>query len=122
MNEYRFWPLGEATTIPAPGNGSGSTYLARLSAIRLAALFAAGSITARRSHGRMRAALAPTPYCRKLRLEIVFMALALLSRNAHVELSIVDCFGNSRERESPASVLSHSALQRTALASLTTHP
>jgi hypothetical protein len=70
VKAYWFVPIGVATTIPAPGTGSGWIYLVK----KLRAGMAANA--RRTDHGRDNAALAPTPYFRKDRLVImaVFMA------------------------------------------------
>src|SRR5206468_10939786 len=60
-------PLGVATTIPAPGNGSGWIYLVK----RLRAGLVANAC--RTVHGRASVALAAAPHLRKDRL--VIMAL-----------------------------------------------
>ena len=79
VNAYWFIPLGVATTIPAPGTGSGWIYF--VSKLR-AGLVANACRTV---HGEARAALAPTPYFRKDRLvimaTIVTDEIALALRN-----------------------------------------
>ncbi len=66
-NEYALGPLGVATTIPAPGSGTGSMYFVSLPP------FAALAPGSRTVHGTASAAPAPSPYCRKRRRVIGFM-------------------------------------------------
>jgi hypothetical protein len=70
VNEYWFVPLGVATTIPAPGTGSGWIYFVSMLRAGLAA------IARRAVHGSVRAALTPMPYFRKLRLVIMAITIA----------------------------------------------
>ena len=67
VNAYWFGFIGlcVATTIPAPGNGSGWMYLVSMLRAGLAAN------ACRTVHGRAKAALAPAPYFRKVRLVIM---------------------------------------------------
>jgi hypothetical protein len=67
MKAYWFIPLGVATTIPAPGTGSGWIYFVS----KLRAGLAARAW--RTVHGRARAALAPALHLRKDRLVIIMI-------------------------------------------------
>jgi hypothetical protein len=72
VNEYWLLPLGVATMIPAPGNGTGSKYFVSLPPA------AALATWVRAAHGSANAAPAPTPYCTKRRR--VIPAIAHTSR------------------------------------------
>src|SRR4029453_8284269 len=65
VNAYWFIPLGGATTIPAPGNGNGWTYLVS----KLRAGIVANAC--RTVHGKARVAPVATPHLRKDRLVIM---------------------------------------------------
>src|ERR1019366_5021219 len=75
VNEYAFGPLGVATTIPAAGTGTGSTYFLSQPALILSAAFEARASgapvgncpPARR--GTASTAPAPNPYCKNRRRE-----------------------------------------------------
>src|SRR4030095_3873770 len=71
---------GVAITIPSPGSGTGSTYLARCSATLYRIKGAAAAVRGRRDQGRESAAPVPNPYCRKRRLVIVDIASTSLMR------------------------------------------
>jgi hypothetical protein len=68
VNEYSLAPLGVATTIPAPGNGTGSRYF------RSCGPAAARAAGVRAAHGSASAAPAPAPYRKKRRRVILSMA------------------------------------------------
>jgi hypothetical protein len=72
VKAYWLVPLGVATTIPAPGTGSGWIYF-------VSTLCAGGAANARRTvHGKLRAALAAAPHLRNDRL--VIMAPSTLTK------------------------------------------
>jgi hypothetical protein len=74
VKEYWSAPLGVATTIPAPGKGTGWMYFRRLRA-------GLAANACRTVHGNARAALAPALYFRKDRLVIVVIASYFISQN-----------------------------------------